>query len=295
MKVIDYGKRSCERVRGYLDSYLSNELLVETNHEVIKHLEGCVECSAELNERARVRSLLRDAVRREAAPARLEQAIRARVRESSGRSFSPGYRWLAVAAAVVICVGVWGTLRIRQDRIYDDVEAQNSIIRTVAAKVSHTLGIGLKDHIHCSVYRRFKRGETPTVKEVAEKMEDYAGLAPIVAGRVPEDYRLVLAHRCEYMRRDYVHLTFKRGSSLMSLVITRRQAGESFQADRLLPALLESDIPIYRASADRYQIAGFESRDHLVYVVSDMGSLDNLTLTAKLAAPVKDFLADLEG
>ena len=32
MSVTEFGPRPCERVRRYLDSYLSNELLVETNH-----------------------------------------------------------------------------------------------------------------------------------------------------------------------------------------------------------------------------------------------------------------------
>jgi anti-sigma factor RsiW len=63
MNVIQFGDAACGKVRGYLDSYLSNELLVETNHEVLRHLESCPQCAAELSTRARVRTGLQAAVR----------------------------------------------------------------------------------------------------------------------------------------------------------------------------------------------------------------------------------------
>ena len=39
MNRIQFGEGACEKIRQYLDSYVSNELLVETNHEVLRHLE----------------------------------------------------------------------------------------------------------------------------------------------------------------------------------------------------------------------------------------------------------------
>ena len=37
----------CRDVRELADSFLTGQLLVETNHEVVKHLETCPECRAE--------------------------------------------------------------------------------------------------------------------------------------------------------------------------------------------------------------------------------------------------------
>jgi hypothetical protein len=34
-----FGEGACEKIRKYLDSYISNELLIETNHEVLRHVE----------------------------------------------------------------------------------------------------------------------------------------------------------------------------------------------------------------------------------------------------------------
>jgi len=51
----------CRRFRDIADSYLSEELLVETNHEVLRHLESCPTCRAELAARRQVRRVLRSA------------------------------------------------------------------------------------------------------------------------------------------------------------------------------------------------------------------------------------------
>src|SRR5712675_932478 len=51
----------CREFREIADSYLGNELIVETNHEVISHLEQCPECRRELAARRELRSQLRQA------------------------------------------------------------------------------------------------------------------------------------------------------------------------------------------------------------------------------------------
>ena len=41
-----------------MDSYLSEELSVETNHGVLRHVAECRDCAAELKRRQRLRALL---------------------------------------------------------------------------------------------------------------------------------------------------------------------------------------------------------------------------------------------
>jgi hypothetical protein len=69
----------CRRFRDIADSYLSEELLVETNHEVLRHLESCPTCRAELAARRQVRRVLRSAFARAEAlqpPADLAERVR---------------------------------------------------------------------------------------------------------------------------------------------------------------------------------------------------------------------------
>ena len=49
----------CRDFREVADSYLSDELLVETNHDMIAHLETCADCRRELAARRELRTILR--------------------------------------------------------------------------------------------------------------------------------------------------------------------------------------------------------------------------------------------
>ena len=48
----------CQQVRELMDSYLSEELSVETNHGFLRHVAECRDCAAELKRRQRLRALL---------------------------------------------------------------------------------------------------------------------------------------------------------------------------------------------------------------------------------------------
>src|ERR1051325_66279 len=80
MNVINFNERACERYRRYFDAYLDNELLVEANRDVLQHVTACAECAALLEGRARMKQLVRNAVKSEEAPPELVAALRSRLR-----------------------------------------------------------------------------------------------------------------------------------------------------------------------------------------------------------------------
>jgi anti-sigma factor RsiW len=51
----------CREVCDLLDSFLGQELMVETNHELMRHLETCPDCRGELEARRQLRTVLRRA------------------------------------------------------------------------------------------------------------------------------------------------------------------------------------------------------------------------------------------
>jgi anti-sigma factor RsiW len=51
----------CRDVRELADSFLSEQLLVETNHELLRHLETCPDCRADIAVRRAIRDRLRAA------------------------------------------------------------------------------------------------------------------------------------------------------------------------------------------------------------------------------------------
>ena len=56
---------NCQEFNTIIDSYLSDELLVETNHDVLRHLENCRDCREQTSAHRELRSRLREVVRNE--------------------------------------------------------------------------------------------------------------------------------------------------------------------------------------------------------------------------------------
>jgi tRNA G18 (ribose-2'-O)-methylase SpoU len=129
---------------------------------------------------------------------------------------------------------------------------------------------------------------------VADMGPDYSGLIPVVRKEVPEDLNLVMAHRCRYQGRPFIHLALKNDARLVSVIVTSKRDGEAFTTEELVPALTESGIPIYRSGVQRFQIAAFETRDHLVYLVSDLTQHQNMELMRAMAPQIKAYLHKLE-
>jgi putative zinc finger protein len=299
MNRVQFGDGACEKTRKYLDSYVSNELLVETNHEVLRHIENCSACAAELDARLQLRTRLKSAVNAQSVPPDLQVRIREQIRSGhSGSWFAAGWlvagwpRWaIALAASVVICAGLW--LNYSRDRLpaLADRPAQNAYIQRVSARLAAVLKVGLGDHVHCSVFRKYPKAPPPVEKMEAELGPSYKGLLPVVRAAVPDGYRVIMAHQCSYAGRKFIHLTFEKRGELLSLVVARRRDGESLGA--LSPALEASGVPIYQSAAQRYQVAGFDAGNFLAYVVSDLKSKSNLQIAADLAPGVREFLMQI--
>ena len=292
MKLMNFGDSACERTRRYMDSYVSSELLVETNHEVLRHLESCPSCAAELEVRARIKSRLKTAVQSQSVPPELQARVREALRHESRATFA-WTRW-AMAAAAMLVIGLASWIEVprwTRPALPDlaDRRGQDIFIQKVSASLSAVLKVGLGDHIHCSIFRKYPKNP-PSVGEMAEKLGPaYQDLVPLVKSRVSEEYRIILAHQCGYQGRRFVHLTLSNGSNLVSLVITRKQPEESLQA--LGVSDHPSGVPIYQAAAQSYDVAGFETDQFLAYVVSDLGAKQNLQIADNLAPSVRQFLA----
>jgi anti-sigma factor (TIGR02949 family) len=296
MNRIQFGQGGCEKTLRYLDAYLSNELTVETNHDVVCHLEACRACSAELDARSRLRSRLKAAVKTQGVPPELQVRIREQIRSGGSKNWlqlewlkAGRLRWAgALAATLVVAAGLWVNQRQERMPALSDRRGQNTYIARVSANLAAVLKVGLGDHIHCSIFRKYPK-EPPTI----EKMESglgptYSGLLPVVRAAVPQGYRMMMAHQCSYAGRHFVHLTFEKDGTFLSLVVARKEPGESLGV--LSPATESSGIPIYQSAADRYEVAGFEAGNYFAYIVSELKGKANLQVAVNVAAGVHNFL-----
>ena len=274
-------------------SDLNNRLRQAINHmEVPSGLEAAVRGRmADAQSETVYRARLRQAVESEPAPAFLETRIRARIGAER-----PLRRWVMrlapVTASAAIAAGLFVAYQLGYLRL--TVKSQESYIASVSTQVATLMRVGLGDHIHCSVFRKFPKTPPPTEQFVAKLGPEYAGLIPIVREHVPLQYELMLAHQCKYHNRKFVHLSLMDGSHLLSLVISRKGDGESFRTEDMLPALVQSDIPMYQSNVQRFQMTAFETKGHLVYFISDLPTQRNTELMLAMGPQVKDLLVKLE-
>ncbi len=276
----------CERALGELDSQAT------VSPETASHFQQCEICSKEIETRKAIRTRLKTAVRSVSAPPRLAARIRSDIRDSQRQSVWGRYL-LPVAAALLVSVGALVSYQLGHLRI--TASSQESYIAAISSRVAGVMTVGLGDHVHCTVFRKFPKNP-PTLEEMTAKLgPEYAGLLPLVKDRLAGDMQIVMAHRCSYHGRKFVHLAMRGDSKLLSMVISLKRDGESFTKENLLPVLSDSGIPMYRSGVQRFEIAGVESRSHLVYVVSDLPGKENLAFLTALAPAVTDLLNKVKG
>ena len=100
---------SCDITRTVLHGYLDGELDASGAAEFERHLEGCRECAAALGTEESLRSLLQRSGLYESAPVALRKKIRASLDDATSSSAGlriPAWRWLAVAATILLVASV---------------------------------------------------------------------------------------------------------------------------------------------------------------------------------------------
>ena len=234
---------------------------------------------------------LQRAVRSEEVPPYLEARIRANLAAIPRPASLWSPRW---AVAGLLAAGLMGvTIAYQLGHLLLTTAAQESYVVKLTNQVASIMRVGLGDHLHCAYFGKLPRS-APRVEELVSQMGPrYSGLLPIVRQEVPEQFQIVGGHRCRYHKRPFIHIVLKGDAKLLSLVVAEKKPGEAFDVEGMLPALVQSGQPIYQTSAQRFQIASFETPEHLVYFISDLTAEQNMHQLLAMTPAVKAFLGKL--
>jgi hypothetical protein len=287
MNILSFEQNVCKKMRACMDSYITGEPAARIGGEMLAHLESCAACAAEFEARSRLKSRLRRAVLAHEAPVELRDRIQRSMRRSALDAWRP---WtIAAAAALVLAACAWGVLRD-----WPGPRSMDSSYRaSLAAGDAEVLQIGLRNHAHCAIEARMAdRAFTPE-RMTDELGPDFASLVPLVKRTAPGDYRIVVAHRCHMKGRQFVHMILRDHKKVLSLTLTRKN-GEAFSEAKIAGLLEAAGVRLRSARLADYEVTGFETRDHLVFIVSDLVKEKNLQIAASIAPAVRDYLAKLE-
>jgi len=275
MSVLNFDSKQCERIRRQLDAYLSNELLVETTSDVLRHLESCEGCSRELEARARVREALRRAALNENPPEELRLAIQGRLREIQPGHLG-GFRHLTWGLALAgLAVVVLAGLATQQ---WIKVQRGRRI-------VSGVLALGVSDHLQCAI----KGHNYPDIANPPEVLRkklgpQYAGVLEAVRQNLP-GFEILEAHICSVQGspRKYVHFIARGHGTILSVILTR---SEGVHLEKALSSGVSGSAKLYEAHLEGMNVAGFESKGYLGFVVSDLNRDTTMQIANELAPPL---------
>ncbi|MFN0105626.1 MAG: hypothetical protein ACKV2U_26515 [Bryobacteraceae bacterium] len=238
-------------------------------------------------------NLLKRAVDTQEVPANLDLRIRTAIRANAQESAKPApapWRWFVPSLAAAVFAALAVALFIPKNNGIGIGQSEDNYIATVTSKVSNLMRVGLGDHIHCAVFRKYPKTPDPVEKMERELGPEYFLLMDAVKANAPAGFKLQMAHQCRFQGRSFIHLVLKNDEKLMSVVVAAKQDPETFAADRLVPALTHSGITFYQEGAAEFQIAAFENRSHLVYLISSEPQDKNTRLLLSMAAGLNDAL-----
>jgi anti-sigma factor (TIGR02949 family) len=277
MNVLTFDSRQCERIRRHLDAYLSNELLVETTSEILRHLETCEACTRELETRARVRGFVRRAAANLMPPEELRLSIQRRLRETQPGLWggSRQLNWaVALAGIVVIVLGGIVTrewVRVLRGR------------RIVAG----ALALGVSDHVQCAI-KGHNYPEVANPPDVLRKKlgPQYAALLEVVHQNLP-GFEILEAHICSIpgSSRKYVHFITRGRGTILSVILTKND-GAQLPSGGAFRSAAAGHVNLYQAHQQGMNVAGFESRGYLGFVVSDLDTNTTLQIADQLVPPL---------
>ncbi len=265
----------CRDVREMADSFLAQELLTETNHEILRHLETCRACRADLDARRRLRDGVRAAFHNasELRPTpEFTAQLRAHLETAARRQATPRAMrfigWWALAAVVVLAVAIGVAYRGREWGTIGD-----ALVRAAVG-----------DHRNCAL--QFRLAEKPI--PLAEAARRYGAVYRVLETLPLDDIVTVRGrahvlerHSCVYAGRRFAHIVLEYRGERVSLLVT---AAEGSAASSIRTNALPHVTPAGRI--DGMSVVFFRASRQMVFLTGAVEQADLVALGDAVAGPL---------
>ncbi len=260
-----FAARDCKRVQSLMDDFLSGELIVETNQEILTHLGLCAGCSEEKSVREQIRQDLIESWRSQPVPEglgnKLSEALATRQPISSA-----SMRW---AAGLLIFAGV----SLASFLLLPVMDSEPQAFQLV----NHYSEV-LEDHFGCT-------GELPVDGE-SVPLDLHRVALERVLGESSGAYRLVDVRICSFKDVRFTHYAFEGPERRLSLILEARKSSEQLPELRGQLERNLKGIEIHLLSRASASVVSMESPRHFVYLVTEETTPDRVLLLAEEVLPL---------
>ena len=269
----------CREVRQLADAFVSDQVLVETAHAIVAHLERCPSCRAEIEGlrrlRAGVRSAVLNAPELTLSPA-FASALAGRLQDEAARRPAPVVSrrvWLALAASVVLVVG-----------------AGLGWQRWSAAAWTALLEAASGDHQNCAL--TFKLAEAPI--PLAEAARRFGGIfgpldtvQPSMSALAGGAVTVLDRHSCVFDGHRFAHIVLRYKDETVSVLVPddTRPGGPPWGGPQVDGAIASA------GSSGVFHTVLFVGGRHVAFVVSSLGESDVREVAQAMVTPVTRALA----
>lgn len=282
----------CEDFREIAGSFLSGELLVETNHEVVRHQENCESCRKELEMQKLFREKLRSAVIN-APDAQIHPAFAANLRSDLRKDFVKenvqgfwqsifSVKVFATATALLFITMTISIVFLANGKKGEPVSQTKSIqtdspqtenLNAMWQKISEQ---AIGDHRHCGLEKMdfwLKNANKDTAKKAAFR----ENILQKAAFNSSEPMKLLHVHDCIFDGRVFTHAVIQIGNRTVSVLLTESEPASKLNKKG------EPNSTINCQKQTGFQIASFVGSNKAVFVISNLPESENLDLARSLS------------
>ncbi|MCW5957898.1 MAG: zf-HC2 domain-containing protein [Pyrinomonadaceae bacterium] len=234
---------TCREFNDIIDSYLSGELLVETNHSVIRHLEQCRDCREILAVRRAIRERLSSAVRN-TEESIIDSSFAARLRsdlrsKAVGPRFGPfAWQLFLTGAACVIMITLGSVLLLSDygpmltgvsvnlpEPAMTNPVTPDTMTKIVPAVLEEAAEDAIDDHFKCALFHDLP--ERPISLEAASITVDPVNegfdkvVSEAIVAHLGKSAKVIAAHHCLINGRHFAHVVLLVNEKLVSILLTK--------------------------------------------------------------------------
>jgi hypothetical protein len=272
----------CREFREISESYLSDELLVETNVEVHRHLEDCAACRADLASRREFRVKLIRASGN-AKELRIDPAFADKLHRQIKEAALAGSPWQkllltpkivvpALALASILIATTIGFVYLQNSTNSDGLSGVAAIPVESVSKALTELSLKAAGKHQICALELLGVWEAQAPTDYTEKAVYTNKVLEPLRAKTSASLEMLSVHDCVYQGRQFKHVVLRDGSNIVSVFITDSEDAAGSHPAETIMSEVENGM----------RVASFYDEAKTVLVVSQLPETENLNFARTL-------------